>query len=78
MSPKKAEYHGALQRAVEVRPIIHETYGGLQRTASQILREMAGGARRAALQLDRRLARENLPPLPPLEHLVCAGEGARF
>jgi hypothetical protein len=42
VSPKKADYHGALQRAVEVRPIIHETYGGLHRTASRTLREMAG------------------------------------
>eukprot|EP00966_Prymnesium_polylepis_P259701 5998398-Prymnesium_polylepis.1 len=41
-SPKKADYHGAPQRAVEVRPIIHETYGGLHRTASRTLREMAG------------------------------------
>ena len=40
--PKKADYHGALQRAVEVRPIIHETYDGLHRTASRTLREMAG------------------------------------
>jgi hypothetical protein len=39
---KKADYHGALQRAVEVRPLIHETYGGFHRTASRTLREMAG------------------------------------
>ena len=31
-----------MQRAVEVRPLIHETYGGLHRTASRPLREMAG------------------------------------
>ena len=42
VSVKKADYHGALQRAVEVRPLIHETYGGLHRTASRTLREMAG------------------------------------
>eukprot|EP00966_Prymnesium_polylepis_P043457 1008098-Prymnesium_polylepis.1 len=37
-----ADYHGALQWAVEVRPIIHETYDGLHHTASRTLREMAG------------------------------------
>ena len=42
VSVKKADYHGALQRAVEVRPLIHETYGGFHRTASRTLREMAG------------------------------------
>ena len=42
VSVKKADYHGALQRAVEVRPLIHETYGGFYRTSSRTLREMAG------------------------------------
>ena len=42
VSVKKADYHGALQRAVEVRPVIHETYGGFHGMASRTLRELAG------------------------------------
>ena len=41
VSVKKADYHGALQRAVEVRPLIHETYGGLHRTARKTLDDFA-------------------------------------
>ena len=79
VSVKKADYDGALQRAVEVRPLIHETYGGFY--LPHVVPYPAGdggGVRRTAGRLGRRPACAHVPQLPPPAHLVCAGQGARL
>eukprot|EP00966_Prymnesium_polylepis_P189555 4392412-Prymnesium_polylepis.1 len=64
----KVDYHGALQRVVEVWSIIHETYGGFHRAASRTLREMARvyAARQAGSAGGRRA---HVPQLHPPAHL---------